>query len=149
MAAFLKLVDAAAEYSKTHGAYLLRINPEIPETDAGMLALTQKKGFLLDQASDFTLFQPRLCYVSDLTGTDEHPLATSFQRSTRHNIHKALRGPLSVRLGTIYDLDAFMRMMKDTAAKNDFQPRKKSYYRAVLDGLGACSVSVANRACVP
>lgn len=139
MAAFSELVDAAAEYSKTHGAYLLRIDPEIPETDAGMLALTQKKGFLLDQASDFTLFQPRLCYVSDLTGKDEHSLATSFQRSTRQNIHKALRGPLSVRLGTIYDLDAFMRMMKDTAAKNDFQPRKKSYYRAVLDGLGAAA----------
>lgn len=135
-AAFSELVDAAAGYAKAQGAYMLRIDPEIPEADAGMLLLARQKGFRLDQASDFSLFQPRLCYVSDLTGKDEESLAASFQRSTRQNIHKALRGPLSVRLGTKYDLEAFTRMMEDTAAKNGFQPRQKSYYRAVLEGLG-------------
>lgn len=139
MTVFSELIDAAADYAKAQGAYMLRIDPEIPETDEGMLALANKKGFRLDQASDFSLFQPRLCYVSDLTGKDEVSLASSFQRSTRQNIHKALRGPLTVRLGTMYDLDDFMRMMKDTASKNGFQPRQEAYYRAVLEGLGSAA----------
>ena len=136
MTVFSELIDAAADYAKAQGAYMLRIDPEIPETDTEMLALANKKGFRLDQASDFSLFQPRLCYVSDLTGNDEESLAASFQRSTRQNIHKALRGPLTVRLGTMYDLDDFMRMMKDTASKNDFQPRQKAYIGRFWKGSG-------------
>lgn len=136
---FRELIGAAAAYAKARGAYLLRIDPEIPEQDARFAALARTIGFHVDQATDFSLFQPRLCYVSSLAGKNGASLAASYRRSTRCNVHKALRGPLSVRLGGPEDLPDFCRMMKKTAAKNGFTPRPQTYFRAFLEGLGPCA----------
>ncbi len=136
-ASFRALVEAAAGYARAHGAYLLRIDPEISETDTGFAALAAKMGFHINQAQDFSLFQPRLCYLSDLRGKDAQSLQAGYRRSTRSNIRKALRGPLTVRRGDRDDLPAFCRMMAKTGAKNGFTPRPRSYFQALLDGLGA------------
>lgn len=133
---FSELIDAAAAYAKSHGAYLLRIDPEIRENDAAFRSAIQEKGFRVNQATDFSLFQPRLCYVSSLAGKDEQALEAMYHRSTRYNVHKALRGPVSVRCGDTRDLPAFCRMMAKTGAKNGFTPRSDAYFRQFLKGLG-------------
>lgn len=134
---FRELIEAAASHARARGAYLLRIDPEVPEDDAGFAALATKLGFRINRASDFSLFQPRLCYVSVLAGKDEQSLAASYHRSTRRNVHKALQGALRVRRGSVEDLPEFCRMMAKTGAKNGFTPRPQAYFRAFLDGLGA------------
>lgn len=135
LAAFWELVDAAAAYAKSQGAYLLRIDPEISEDDLSFASLAIHKGFHINRAQDFSLFQPRLCYLSDLQGKDAQALEASYRRSTRGNIHKALRGPLTVRLGGQDDLPSFCRMMGKTGTKNGFTPRPQSYFHALLEGL--------------
>lgn len=135
--AFSVLIRAAASFAKSHNAYLLRIDPEIPESDAAFLAVIREKGFRVNQAEDFSLFQPRLCYVSSLSGKDEQSLAGMYRRSTRCNVHKALRGALSVRCGSARDLPQFCRMMAKTGAKNGFTPRSQEYFASFLDGLAS------------
>ena len=132
---FSELINAAAAFAKEHGAYLLRIDPEISESDAAFAAVVQKQGFRINQASDFSLFQPRLCYVSSLEGKDKQVLEAMYHRSTRCNVHKALRGPVSVRFGSTKDLPAFCRMMAKTGAKNSFKPRSKEYFSQFINGL--------------
>ena len=150
LTAFAELVDAAAVYAKSQGAYLLRIDPEISEDDESFAALVKEKGFHINQATDFSLFQPRLCYVSNLGGKDELGLAASFRGSTRRNIRKAQESTLSVRLGGVRDLDAFSLMMENTAAKNGFIPRQKTYYQNVLEGLGSAGrLYIAEQNSVP
>lgn len=134
---FSELINAAAAFAKEHGAYLLRIDPEISESDAAFAAVVQKQGFRINQASDFSLFQPRLCYISSLAGKDKQVLEAMYHRSTRCNVHKALRGPVRVRCGSTSDLPAFCRMMAKTGAKNGFTPRSKVYFSQFLNGLGA------------
>ena len=136
-AAFSALMDAAAAYARSQGALFLRIDPEVPETDAAFAAMVRARGFRLNQASDFSLFQPRLCYVSDLTGKNVQSLAASYRPSTRRNVRKALAGPLEVRLGDGGDLADFSELMAHTAAKNGFTPRPQAYFRSLLRGLGA------------
>ena len=132
---FSELIHAAAAFSKKHGAYLLRIDPEIREDDLKFKSMIQGLGFHLNQASDFSLFQPRLCYVSSLEGKNEQTLEAMYHRSTRCNVHKALRGPVRVRCGSTGDLPDFCRMMAKTGAKNGFTPRPGEYFRRFLNGL--------------
>ena len=132
---FSALLDAAAEWAKAQGAVFLRIDPEVSEQDAAFAALIRRRGFRVDRASDFSLFQPRLCYVSDLAGKDAQTLAAGYHRSTRYNVHKAQRSALSVRLGDAEDLGDFCRMMAKTGAKNGFTPRPASYFRRFLEEL--------------
>ena len=134
-----ELVEGAKALGKRLGAVLLRMDPEIPETDLVYADQVRGLGFRIDAAQDFSLYQPRLNYVSDLRGKDEESLLASFHRSVRYNIRRARRGPLTVRPGTASDLPAFDRMMRQTAAKNGFRPRSQAYFRSVLDGLGDCA----------
>ena len=135
---FLELTEAAKALGRSLGACTLRLDPEIPEKDADFADLVRRLGFRIDAASDYSLYQPRLNYVSDLRGKDEASLMASYRRSTRYNVHKALRGPLTVRKGSEADLAAFQRMMEQTARRNGFRPRTEAYYAAVLRGLGEC-----------
>ena len=137
--AFAALIEAAAAYAKLRGAFLLRIDPEIPEEDEAFAELIRSLGFHIDRASDFSLFQPRLCYLRDLRGLDQQGLQANYRRSTRCNVHKALRGPICVRLGDARDLPAFCRMMRKTGEKNGFTPRSEDYFRSFLEGLGDCA----------
>lgn len=131
-----RLLEEAAAWAKAQGGYLLRIDPEIAEQDRNFTRLVKSKGFHVNQALDFSLFQPRLCYVSDLAGKDETTLESIYRRSTRLNVHKAKRSALTVRLGTVDDLDNFCRMMEKTGTKNGFTPRSQAYFQSFLNGLG-------------
>ena len=125
---FSELIHAAAAFSKKHGAYLLRIDPEIREDDLKFKSMIQGLGFHLNQASDFSLFQPRLCYVSSLEGKNEQTLEAMYHRSTRCNVHKALRGPVRVRCGSTGDLPGFLQ----DDGKNRSQERLHAETRGIL-----------------
>ena len=134
--AFRALIEGAKAYGKQVGACFLRIDPEVPETDEDFAAFARSLGFSIDAATDFSLYQPRLVYVSDLTGLTEDTLETIYHRTCRTKIHRAQKGRLTVRTGTEADLPAFETMMEATAAKNHFTARPQAYFRDLLRGLG-------------
>ena len=135
-AVFRELTQGAKALAKKCGAYLLRVDPRIEETDKKFAEMAGKIGYSIDNASDFSLFQPRMCYVTDMEGLTPETLESIYHRSTKTHLHRGQKGNLTVRLGTVEDLPEFCRMMEQTAAKNDFEARSQDYFRSFLTGLG-------------
>lgn len=131
-----ELTQGAKELAKRCGAYLLRIDPRIEETDTDFAKKARLLGYSIDNASDFSLFQPRMCYVTDMNGLTPETLESIYHRTAKTHLHKAQKNGLTVRLGTEADLPAFCEMMEQVAQKNDFEARSESYFRSFLSGLG-------------
>lgn len=132
METFHALVAAAKDLAKREGAYLLRIDPRVPAQNTAYADEVKKEGFLIDAASDYSLFQPRMCYVLDLQGLTKETLEAHYHRTTRYNVHHALHRGVTIRRGTVDDLPAFCRMMNQVAEKNGFDPRHEPYFRTML-----------------
>lgn len=133
---FRVLIEAGKTYAKKLGSYLLRVDPMVPYEDEEFLAKAKSIGLHCDQASDFSLFQPRMCYVLDLEELTKETIATNYHRSTRYKINRSLRSDMTIRLGTCEDLPRFCEMMAQVGKKNDFEPRSEKYFKEFLTGLG-------------
>lgn len=131
-----ELTEGARKLAKDCGAYLLRLDPRIEEIDETFAQRARSLGYAIDNASDFSLFQPRMCYVTDMTGLTPETLETIYHRTAKTHLHKAQKNGLTVRLGDDADLPAFCAMMEQVAQKNDFEARSESYFRSFLHGLG-------------
>ena len=129
-AALQALLDGARRLGKERNAYLLRIDPMVAED-------TEIAGFRCSKATDFSLFQPRMCYVLDLQGLTEEALVEGYRSSTRRKVRLAQRSGVSIELGGEADLPEFCEMMKETAAKNGFTPRELPYFQSLLRGMGS------------
>ncbi|MBQ7870921.1 MAG: peptidoglycan bridge formation glycyltransferase FemA/FemB family protein [Oscillospiraceae bacterium] len=125
---FRQLIGAARELACRCNAWLLRIDPMISEKDAAFCEQIRSLGFLQNTATDYSLFQPRMCYVLDLRGIAPQALDQQYHRSTRYNLHLAERRDVTVTLGGEADLEDFYGLMCKTAANSGFQPLSREYY---------------------
>lgn len=132
-----ELRDGAVALAKKCGAYLLRMDPRLEETETDFVQTMTALGFTVDNASDFSLFQPRMCYVTDLAGLTPDTLETIYHKTARTHLHRAWKNQVTVRMGTVEDLPRFCEMMEQTAQKNDFEARSEWYFRSFLNGLGS------------
>lgn len=130
------LVDAMRALAEKRGDYMIRIDPMLEETDTAFLDEVRRLGFTVNQASDFSLFQPRMCYVLDLQGFTPESLLAYYNKTKRYDIRRAERNGVTVRLGDVSDIPVFYRMMLATAAKNGFTARPQQYYAHFLEALG-------------
>lgn len=131
-----ELIDAGRQLAKKRGDYVFRFDPRIEEQNTAFSDEVRRLGFTQDMASDYSLFQPRMCYVTDLQGLTKDALLAKYRRSTRYNVRLAERRGVTVRVGTLDDLPEFHRMMKITAAKDHFEARPYQYFVDFLTGLG-------------
>ena len=131
------LVDAMRALAEKRGDYMIRIDPMLEETDTAFLDEVRRLGFTVNQASDFSLFQPRMCYVLDLQGFTPESLLAYYNKTKRYDIRRAERNGVTVRLGDVSDIPVFYRMMLATAAKNGFTARPQQYYAHFLEALGS------------
>ena len=92
------LVDAMRALAEKRGDYMIRIDPMLEETDTAFLDEVRRLGFTVNQASDFSLFQPRMCYVLDLQGFTPESLLAYYNKTKRYDIRRAERRGL-VRSG--------------------------------------------------
>ncbi len=129
---FCELLTAAKCLARDCGAYALRIDPAVEEGNAEFLSFVTELGFTCNRATDFSLYQPRMCYLLDLKGHSPESLLAGYHRSTRYHVHLALRNDVTVRIGGEEDLPVFHDMMAQTARKNGFQPPKRARIRAIL-----------------
>ncbi len=129
---FCELLTAAKTLAKDCGAYALRIDPAISEENAEFLSFVTQLGFSCNRATDFSLYQPRMCYLLDLKGHSPESLLAGYHRSTRYHVHLALRNDVTVRLGGEEDISIFCDMMAQTARKNGFEAPERSHLQAIL-----------------
>lgn len=127
-----ELLAAARALGKERKAYLLRIDPEIEETDREKVEWLRGNGFRLKTATDFSLFQARYNYVLNLYGETPESLLRRYHPSARRNVRLAEQNGLEVYHGSVLDLPDFCRMMAQTAEKNGFCARSKQYFHDIL-----------------
>lgn len=135
MNTFDRLIEAAKQLSIRHKAYILRIDPMIEESDTSWLSHVEELGFSLNNAVDFSLFQPRMCYVLDMKGYSPETIDQVYSRTTRYKAHLAQRRGITVTLGGNDDIEDFSRLMELTGKHSGFVPRSSSYFRAFLNEL--------------
>lgn len=134
--AFRAIIQAAKEFALARGGYLLRIDPAIEEEDTAFRQEAEAMGFRFDVRSDYSTFQARCVYQTNLAGLTPEQLMSRFHSKTRYNIRLAVRRGVQVREGSRTDLPVFIRMMEQTAQRDDFTARSEAFFAQLLDGMG-------------
>ena len=91
----------------------------------GNLGWKQRKA----EASGFGDYQPRYVFQLDLAGKTEDQIFEGFNQQWRRNIRKADKEGVTVRQGTISDLEMFHTCYVETAKRDHFTPRSLSYFK--------------------
>ncbi|MEM7126571.1 MAG: peptidoglycan bridge formation glycyltransferase FemA/FemB family protein [Chloroflexota bacterium] len=125
-AAVQELLDALEKDGRQNGAGILKIEPELPDTEENR-ALLYEYGF---HPSGQTV-QPRSTIHLDISGTEE-AIMGQMKSKWRYNIRLAQRKGVTVRQGSIDDLVAFNELMQTTGARNDFFVHEPAYYRTAF-----------------
>ena len=68
---------------------------------------------------------------------DEAALLASMKQKTRYNINLAMRKGVTVRLGTVADLDMLFHMYAETSVRDGFVIRNEAYYHQVWSSFMA------------
>lgn len=132
------LLPALDRSCSRRGAFVLKIEPDGADEDAQGSELAAA-GF---RRGSHTV-QPRRTIIVDLRGEADDLLACMNQK-TRYNIRLAHRKGVTVRPWD--DLDAFSRMMSETAERDQFGAHTVDYYKAAYKLFhtgGACELLVA------
>ncbi len=83
----------------------------------------------------FAAGQPRHVFQIPLAGRTEADVLAGMNQLWRRNIKKAAKEGVEVSTGT--DLEAFHELYVHTAQRDHFTPRPLSYFRTMVDALGA------------
>ncbi len=132
------LLPALDELCRRRRCLLLKVEPDSTESP-DLAHELRSHGFM---SSPHTI-QPRRTLVVDLRGTEEEVLARMRQKA-RYNIRLAARKGVEVHPWA--DLQAFARLMQQTAARDGFGVHAPDYYRAAYDLFkpsGQCELFVA------
>lgn len=129
-------IEALAEHARTRGSFLLEIEPRVDETRR-----LEAEGFVRSPTS----VQPRCTLVVDVLEDPEEQLA-GLPKDTRYGVRRARRegveaGPSA---DVANDLEVFLSLLEETAARQNFAVRPREYYRHFMRELPAHLV-VAHR----
>ncbi len=140
---FRELIEAAKALAKEKNAMVLKIDPMILNENGDFLALTKEMGFTVNTAADFSLSNPRVAYVTDLSAIHTHEdLFAIYHRTMKGHIKKSEKN-LTLRMGTEKDIPAFVEMMRQTGEKNGFKPHSTKYYTSFINDLEGASFWIA------
>lgn len=133
---FRALVEGARVLASKCGGYLLRMDPQIPASDQAFRQVAEALHIRIDPISDFSSFQPRLVYQTDLAGRTEESLMQAFHSTTRYNIRLAQRKGVEIRQGSPEDAGIFAEIMACTARRDGFTAHSAAFYQNLLLSFG-------------
>ena len=133
---FCQILLAAKAYCKEHNGYLLRIDPPILVDEDLFRQEGKRLKFRFNPKNDYSTYQPKCVYQTELTGLTEDELICSFHPKTRYNIRLAQRRGVTIRKGGLSDVPVFSRMMEETGKRDGFQCRNEEFYIDFLCGMG-------------
>ena len=135
---FQDLVNGAKELAKKHNAFILRVDPDIPDSDEEFKKIAQEVGFKLkENVKDFSeVIQPRYVFRLNVKDKTEEELLKSFHEKTRYNIRLAGRKGVTIRDGNREDLKDFYKIMQETGNRDNFLIRPLEYFEKMYDCMG-------------
>lgn len=134
---FHELMEGARALAKKHRAFVLKMDPDVPASDAAFLEMAKAEGFALrGDGKNFDAIQPRFVFRLYLQGRGEEEIMASFHSKTRYNIRVAQKNGVEVLRGTKKDVARFHEIMTETGLRDSFVIRSKGYFENMMDALG-------------
>lgn len=134
---FHELMQAAKALAKQEKAYVIKIDPDVPSSDAEFVKMLEDEGFKTrDTGKNFEAIQPKYVFRLYLNGRSEEEVMASFHQKWRYNIRLAVKKGVEIRLCGKEMVPEFTRIMVETGVRDNFATRPASYFEAMLDNLG-------------
>ncbi|HLY29813.1 MAG TPA: peptidoglycan bridge formation glycyltransferase FemA/FemB family protein [Ktedonobacterales bacterium] len=131
--AFAALIRGARQEAAQRGAFMLRVEPNVPQDDPIWPTALRQAGF---HPTDHVIYL-RSAWVTDLRPSEDQLLA-GMMMTWRQNIRSGARKGVTVRLGQgEADLDAFYQLLKETGERDHFYVYPKDLYRDMLANYSA------------
>ncbi len=128
---FYRLITKIKEVAKQHNAIVLKIDPEVLETDAEAKGILEKYDFHFVKKQ----IQPRATLFLNLTQSLDDLLA-NFESKTRYNIRLSARKGVHVKeITNIEGVDIFYKIYIETAKRDTFIIHPYEYYKRVVEKL--------------
>ena len=134
---FSQLLDGAKALAKKYKSYVIKIDPDVPSSNAAFSSMLQSFGFRAKEGGkNFEAIQPRYVFRLNVEGKTEEELLANFHQKWRYNIRLAERKGVTVRICGKEMVPAFSDLMLTTGVRDGFVTRKPEYFAAMLDNLG-------------
>ena len=122
------LITEARRLARARGAFMLKIEPNVPDLDATWLTALRKLGFRRNPYAT----HPRRSWVVDVRPSEEQLLA-NMKMTWRYNVRAAERKGVHIREATSEeDLDTWYGLYQETAQRDGFFIHPKEHYAKVL-----------------
>ena len=136
--ALAALCSRAAEEAKQRGAFMLKVEPNVPDADATWITALGKLGFRHNPHAT----HPRRSWVLDITPTEEQLLA-GMKEKWRYNVRLSMRKGVQVReASSEADIDTFYALYQETAARDGIWIHPKEHYAKFLRLYGERDAAV-------
>ncbi len=125
-------LDAISDYTRKEGASLIRVEPRIPEPTS-----LNGKGFVRSEST----IQPRCTRILEVL-EDPMEQLKALPKDARYGVRRAGRegvvaGPSE---NVTEDLEDFVVLLEETAARQNFAIRPREYYREFMERLPAALI---------
>lgn len=131
------LFDALTELAESRRAVFLKIDPDVPKLTDWVTAPLAASGFRPAPVSGgFAGIQPRCVFRLDISRSESDLLA-AMEQKTRYNIRLAEKKGVAIRpISGKADLDAFYKVLVETARRDGFMVRSARYFHDIQRLLG-------------
>jgi peptidoglycan pentaglycine glycine transferase (the first glycine) len=128
------LFAGVKKLAKQHGAVFIKIDPDVPNTNAGFRNLLAQLGFRKKETGlDFEGVQPNFVFRLDITPSEED-LLKNMHSKTRYNIRLAQRKGVKVRERQDKQaLSVFYEILQETAQRDGFLIRGYEYFEGIWE----------------
>ncbi|HKB49261.1 MAG TPA: peptidoglycan bridge formation glycyltransferase FemA/FemB family protein [Ktedonobacterales bacterium] len=137
-AALPALVARARDEARTRGAFMLKVEPNVPDGDAAWLDALARQGFRRNRFATHA----RRSWVVDIS-PDEEAILAGMKEKWRYNIRLAGRKGVQVRAAQgPEDVETFYALYEETAARDGFFIHPQRHYAEVLRLYGERDAAV-------
>lgn len=135
---FEELSKKAEEICKKYKAFMIRIDPDISNSDMQFKKMAIDNGFkIVEKIKNLNeIMQPRIVFRLNLKDKTEDEIFSSFHQKTRYNIRLAIKKGVTIREGSIEDIKEFKRIMDTTGKRDKFVIQSFDFFHRMYDCMG-------------
>ena len=130
-----QLTEGVKELQKKYNAIVIRIEPDILNSDEGFKNVMLDLGYQIkSDAKNFREeIQPRFVFRLNTKDKTEEELFNNLHSKTRYNVRLATKKGVTIKEGTREDLKDFHKIMVTTGIRDGFITRSLEYFERMYD----------------